>query len=232
MKGTLFLFPVPLHEGSPESIPAYHMELLRQAGCIIAENARSARRAMRSLGYTGDLNRLTWFELSEHSKPGEFHGMLEPCRSGIHTFLMSEAGCPGIADPGSQIVRIAHTEEIPVKALPGPSSIVLGLMASGLTGQRFTFHGYLPKEKDPRSRLIRQINVDAQKGESQIFIETPYRNQRLLEELLRELSLDTLLCVACELTSPAESVITLPVREWKKKKFDYDKKNVIFIVGS
>ncbi|MCC7302966.1 MAG: SAM-dependent methyltransferase [Bacteroidia bacterium] len=232
MKGTLYLFPVLLSEESGLCVPATNLEAADCAECFITENARSARRALRSMGWQGDFNSRIWFDLNEHTREEELSGMLQPCREGKHSLLLSEAGCPTVADPGSRLVLLAHSENIPVKVLIGPSSVLLALMASGLQGQRFTFHGYLPKEKDPRSRLIRQMNMDAQKGSTQIFIETPYRNNRLLEELIRDLSLDTLLCVASELTSPSENILTLPVREWKKRKYDYNNRPAVFLIGS
>lgn len=231
MKGTLFLLPLPLSMEADEVATPRQMELLDRAACFVVEDARTARRILRALGWMGDFHTRTWFELNEHTRFTELSPMLDACRAGQDTLLLSEAGCPAIADPGADLVALAHAEQIPVKALAGPSAILLGLMASGLNGQSFAFHGYLPKEKDARGAMIRQIDLAAQKGQTQIFIETPYRNQRLLMELLCKLSLDVRLCVACELTSPHESVITAPVHEWKKSTFDYDKKNVIFLLG-
>lgn len=157
--------------------------------------------------------------------------MIKPCLQGINVGLMSEAGCPGVADPGAVIVKIAHERGIQVVPLVGPSSILLALMASGMNGQSFAFNGYLPIDKSEKKSALKNLEkLSHDKNQSQLFIETPYRNNKLLEDLLQTLQNNTLLCIACDITLPTEYIKTLRVADWKKTKIDLHNRPCIFII--
>ena len=156
---------------------------------------------------------------------------ITPCLEGISAGIISEAGCPGIADPGADIVRLAHQKGLKVVPLVGPSSLLLAMMASGLNGQNFAFNGYLPIDKQQRKSTLKALERKAQEGQSQLFIETPYRNTQLLSELTTTLHDSTLLCVACDITLPTEHIQTLTIRQWRSTSIDLHKRPTIFIIG-
>ena len=156
---------------------------------------------------------------------------ITPCLEGISAGIISEAGCPGIADPGADIVRLAHQKGLKVVPLVGPSSLLLAMMASGLNGQNFAFNGYLPIDKQQRKSSLKALERKAQEGQSQLFIETPYRNTQLLNELTTTLHDNTLLCVACDITLPTEHIQTLTIRQWRTTSIDLHKRPTIFIIG-
>ncbi len=229
----LYLIPVNISEAPLESVlPSENMELIRGIRHFIVENIRTARRFLRRCDRTFDIDGCTFHELNGHTDLREVSSWLDPLRGGEPIGVMSEAGCPAVADPGSLAVSIAQREGLRVVPLVGPSSILLSLMGSGFNGQGFSFHGYLPIEESARRKAIRDFESDSARHDmTQIFIETPYRNNKMLTTLCNTLRRDTLLCVACDITDPDhESIITLPAGEWKKRDFDYAKRPVIFLI--
>ena len=201
---------------------------------LIVENIRTARRFLKRCDPGFDIGGITFFELNRHTDLKDVSGYLEPLRRGEAVGVMSEAGCPAIADPGSLPVSIAQEEGLKVIPLVGPSSILMSLMASGFNGQGFSFNGYLPIEQKDRERKLKDLEALSRKNDmTQIFIETPYRNNRMLAALVSVLRDDTLVCVACDITDPdKESVVTLPVKKWRHAKYDYDKRPAIFLLYS
>jgi 16S rRNA (cytidine1402-2'-O)-methyltransferase len=229
-KGILYLIPVALGaEDAGARLPPATLEAARALRSFIAEDAKSARAFLKSIHHPGPLQELRIQLLNEHTPERDLDSLLAPLLSGQDRGLVSEAGCPAVADPGAELVRRAHEAGIRVLPLVGPSSILLALMASGLNGQRFAFRGYLPVEKGQRARAIRDLEARAQ-DETQIFIETPYRTAALLHALLEHCRGDTQLCIALDLTLPTESVLTRPVSEWKKKPPVVDRRLAVFLL--
>jgi 16S rRNA (cytidine1402-2'-O)-methyltransferase len=233
MKGTLYLIPATLGNSDiRETIPPGIQERIRQISVFIVENLRSARRYLKLLDRNIDIDRLTFFELNEHTPEKEVPAFLEPAEKGRNTAIISEAGMPGVADPGALVVKAAHEKGIRVVPLTGPSSILLALMASGLNGQQFTFHGYLPIQQNERSRKIRELEQEMQQsGTTQIFMEAPYRNDKLLTDILRHCHPSTLLCIAVDLTLTTESIQTQPISRWRKNQPSLHKRPAIFLLG-
>lgn len=232
LQKALYMIPVPISEnGSPEVLPQINIEIVRELRYFIVENVRTARRNLKKMDPGIDISALTFYELNGHTPENEISGYLNPLREGNPIGLMSEAGCPGVADPGAAVVQIAQGEGLKVVPLVGPSSILLALMASGLNGQKFSFQGYLPVENRERDKAIKDLESVSRKCDmTQIFIETPYRNSKLMESLLNNLNGDTLLCVASGITSPGkEKIITKPVRKWKTANFEPEKIPTIFL---
>lgn len=215
--GTLYLFPVTLGETEVSSvIPAFNIELIKGISVFIAEDAKNARRFLKQCGYP-DISKAEILLLNEHTKQGDVSALLQSVLQGKNIGLMSDAGCPGIADPGADVIKLAHKKGIKVVPLVGPSSIVLSIMASGFNGQNFAFVGYLPIEKPQRVKRIKELEQIANKqNQSQFFIETPYRNSNLFDDLLLNLNSDTLLCLGINLTTSSEKIITKSIAEWKK----------------
>ena len=234
-KGTLYLIPSPIGN-APASrvIPAENLQLIERIGVFIVEETKTARRFLSSIGINLKDNPKEFLEFNEHSDRYDVSGYLQAAMAGRDIGLMSEAGLPCVADPGSLIVAQAHQSGIKVVPLTGPSSVFLALMASGFNGQRFVFHGYLPIEKTDRSRFIKEMERESRKNSStHIFIETPYRNNQLLEVLLKSCAESTRLCVALDLSSPEEVIISKPVREWKSGKInELNKKPAVFLLYS
>jgi 16S rRNA (cytidine1402-2'-O)-methyltransferase len=233
MKGVLYLVPNTL--GNPDTaatIPEGIRDVVRNIRLFIVEDLRNARRYLKSLDRKIVIDALTFFELNEHTSPREIPSFLEPVESGEDAAVISEAGVPGVADPGGALVRVAHEKGIRVVPLTGPSSVLLALMASGLNGQSFCFHGYLPVKKPERIRKIMEIEQDAlRKGETQLFIEAPYRNDALLNDILETCHPSTLLCIAADITLKTEFIFTQPAGNWKKKKPALHKRPVLFLLG-
>lgn len=230
--GKLFLVPVSLgsHDIDKE-IPAGNTLIINQLDEFIVENIRSARRSLRTMGYTKDFETVLFHILDKHTLPEDVPGFLKNAENGKKIGLLSEAGSPCIADPGQQVVKYAHSKNITVVPLVGPSSILLALIASGFNGQNFIFHGYLPIEKKQRIRKIRDIEQDALRNDrTQIFMETPYRNNGLLDDLISNSASSTLLCIACDLTTDQEFIQTLSIDEWKKNTPDLNKRPTIFLI--
>jgi 16S rRNA (cytidine1402-2'-O)-methyltransferase len=233
-KGKLYLIPVPLGEGGENAIPAYVIEHLHRIKIFIAERARTARRFISATKPPHPIDELTFFEMDKHTPIEERAHFLKAADEGQDIGVLSEAGCPGVADPGTFIVQIAHEKGIEVVPLVGPSSILLGLMASGLNGQHFCFHGYLPPKKPD---LVRELKFLEQRifkhKQTQIFIETPYRNMGLIETAIQTLSPDILFCIAADLSLPTEYIQTLPIMKWRKTKVpDLHKRPAIFLIGT
>jgi len=231
-KGILYLIPTTLGETEiSKVIPAYIFEIINSIGEYIVEDEKSARRYLRKLRIKKSLDEIILHPLNAHTLTESFASYLNSIEEGKNIGIISEAGCPGIADPGAEIVKIAHKKNIKVVPLVGPSSILLALMASGFNGQNFCFHGYLPKERNERIRKLKDLERTAQqKNQTQIFIETPYRNQHLLEDIISNCSLQTQLCIACDITLPSEFIQTKAINEWKKKLPDINKRPAIFLI--
>ncbi len=233
MHGVLYLLPNTL--GNPDTshtIPAVVNDIARSTGIFIVENLRNARRYLKSLDTAIDIDQRTFYELNEHTKPDDVPGFLTEVLTGSNAAVITEAGVPGVADPGALVVSIAHEKGIRVIPLTGPSSILLSLMASGLNGQSFCFHGYLPVKRPERIRKIREVErAVKQKGETQIFIETPYRNDAMLSDILETCEPSTLLCVAADITLDSECILSQTIYAWKKKKPILHKRPVIFLLG-
>jgi len=229
--GTLYLIPVPLaDEAAAKSFTPYLVDTINSVKEYIVENEKTARKFLKEAGLKTPQSELTIHDYSKHNRDSTadfFKGL----QAGNDVGLMSEAGCPGIADPGAEIVEKAHRMGIKVVPLVGPSSILLALMASGFNGQSFTFHGYLPIDKVERSKKIRQLEgIAEQNNQTQIFIETPFRNNPLLEEMLKTAHPKTRLCIACDLTSAKEFVQTKTIAEWQKKVPELHKRPTIFLI--
>ncbi len=217
MTGTLFVLPVPLGGADPADVlPPPVLTIARQARYVLAENARTARAFLKSAGHPGPIQQVRIVEIGHAPLPAQALQWLEPLRSGHgDAALVSECGCPGIADPGATVVACAYELGLRVRPLVGPSSVCLALMASGMSGQRFRFHGYLPQEADALGSSLRRIERDAVRGETQIFIETPYRTERLFQAILAHCADSTRLGLALDLGNPSETTITRRVGQWR-----------------
>lgn len=230
--GTLYLIPTFLGETPPELVlPVSIKNTLAIVDHYIVEQEKTARRFIKTVLPEKSQPSLHISLLNKHTDASEHHAMIQPCLEGKSVGLMSEAGCPGIADPGAAIVKIAHEKGIRVIPLVGPSSILMAMMASGMNGQNFAFVGYLPIDKGERKSAVKNLEkLSFEKNQSQIFIETPYRNNKMLEELTQTLHPNTLLCVAADITLPTEFIKTLRVADWKKQTADLHNRPAIFIV--
>jgi 16S rRNA (cytidine1402-2'-O)-methyltransferase len=234
MAGVLYLVPNTL--GNPvisKTIPAGIPELTREIKVFIVENIRNARRYLKSLDRSIDIDNLLFHELNEHTTSEEIPGFLNEVMEGADAAILSEAGLPGVADPGALVVAVAHQKGIRVVPLTGPSSIFLALMASGLNGQAFTFHGYLPVKHPDRVKKIREIEqVSKRSKETQIFIEAPYRNDGLISDIIDTCDGSTLLCIAADITMDSEFIRTKSIGEWKREtRPSFHKKPAIFLLG-
>jgi 16S rRNA (cytidine1402-2'-O)-methyltransferase len=235
LSGTLFLLPTQLGDTPWTNVlPAGAQEAACRITHFIVENAKSARAALKWLSHPGPLRELSIEQLPEPLHQAEIERLIAPLLAGHDIALMSEAGCPGVADPGALIVRRAHELGIAVRPLVGPSSLLLALMASGLNGQRFAFHGYLPQRDPERTRHIVELEKESrQKRQTQLFIETPYRNTSLFEALLAACRPDTLLCVATDLTLPEERITTRSIAAWRRPAstdFSLDRRPTVFLL--
>ena len=228
----IFLIPSVLDESAFHTIPAYIVESIQSCQAIFAENERTARRFLKKLCKEIVIDSFEWFPIHK-AEEAQIIAFKEKIREGKHIAIISEAGCPGIADPGQLLIAVAHEMGAMVKPLVGPSSILLALMASGMNGQQFEFVGYLPIDPTDRIKKLKDLELSSQKNSStKIFIETPYRNSVLLETILKSCKPTTRLCIACELTSPAELIINKSIEDWKKEKIDIHKKPAIFLLLS
>lgn len=217
-KGKLYLIPVPLGPASAGSVlPGPVLDCARKLAHFVAENAKSARAILKSLPSSVPLQQIEIRELNEHTSLNSLPDLLAPLLAGMDVGLISEAGCPAVADPGANLVALAHKEGIQVIPMIGPSSILLALMGSGLSGQHFAFHGYLPTKQDQRQRRIQELEKDSRKEKrTQIFIETPYRNCQMLETLINVCAPNTNICVATDLTLSSESIMMRTPAEWRR----------------
>jgi 16S rRNA (cytidine1402-2'-O)-methyltransferase len=230
----LYLIPTTLGDSSIEKVlPAEIMEVVGSLKYFVVENTRTARRHLKKMVPEIIIDDLDFKELNEHTQPIELELLLEPVRQGFDVGILSEAGCPGVADPGADLVRIAHEQGVTVVPLVGPSSILLSLMASGMNGQNFAFIGYIPVKPAERASAIRDLERNsARDRQTQIFIEAPYRNTKLLEDLLAICSSQTRLCIAVDLTLESEFVVTKTIANWKKAVPDINKRPAIFLLQS
>lgn len=231
--GTLYLLPVWLGDhGGPETMPAWNAAVAGGLDLFFAEHERTARTMLRRLVPSIELPKLEIHRCDKETSRNEAARLLSLMRGGRNAAIISEAGMPGIADPGAVVVRAAHALNIKVVPLPGPSSLLLALAASGLNGQQFTFHGYLPRTPRDRQQALRALDGDVRRtGGAQLFIEAPYRNDALLADVLRTCEPGTLLCLATDLGQPTESIRTALVREWKLQPPDLKDRPTVFILG-
>lgn len=232
-KGKLYLIPTILGEGTQEStLPSTILKAIQEIDVFIVENLRTARRHIRKLDRQKNIDATTFYSYGKYDTLNLEQDFLPHILSGQNVGLLSEAGLPCVADPGSKIVAYAHDFQIDVVPFVGPSSILLALMASGLNGQNFAFTGYLPIDKSERTKIIKQLEELVKKtGQTQIFMETPYRNNQLIETLLKTCSNNTKLCTASDITLPTENIKTKTIAEWKQTKINLDKKPTIFLIG-
>ena len=229
-KSQVFLIPSFLHEEALHVLPAYILEAAKKCAVFFVENERSARRYLKQLDKQIVIDDYEWFTIgkAENEILQQFR---QKIREGKNIGIISEAGCPGVADPGQLLIAAAHELNAEVAPLVGPSSILLALMASGMNGQQFSFVGYLPIDNQQRIKAIKDLEAESKKKNStQIFIETPYRNNQMLESLLKTCQPQTKICVAANLTGPEESIKTKTVSQWKKETVDLHKKPVIFLL--
>ena len=230
--GTLYLIPVPLaDDAAAKSFTPYLVETINQINEYIVENEKTARHFLKQAGLKIPQNQLVLHNYGKHNRDSGLDSFFIGLNAGNHVGLMSEAGCPGVADPGADIVAEAHRRNIQVVPLVGPGSILLALMASGFNGQSFTFNGYLPIDKAQRAKRLKELEGQAERySQTQLFIETPFRNNQLLEEILRSCKAVTRLCIACNITAADEMIKTQTVAEWKKNTPDLHKKPTIFLL--
>ncbi|MFW5820460.1 MAG: SAM-dependent methyltransferase [Bacteroidota bacterium] len=233
MSGKLYLIPNTLGGDDPELvIPGKVLQIMKELDHFIVENERNARRFLIKCGYEKKIDAIRFFILNKHTRNAEKTDFLNPCLKGTNMGIISEAGVPGVADPGSDIVSMAHKRKIKTIPLTGPSSVILSLMASGLNGQQFTFHGYLPVKPHERKQKIKFLESEAKKTKStQIFIETPYRNDALFNSLKEICNQNTLLCLACDISLSTEYIKTMKISEWKKQRVDLKKRPCIFLLA-
>jgi 16S rRNA (cytidine1402-2'-O)-methyltransferase len=231
-KGQLYLIPTVLAPGTTGQVLTPQIrEIILQTNHFFVENIRTARRFIGELHTGKAIDEIEFYELNKDTSINDIRKNFALFKEGKDAGIISEAGCPGIADPGAIAVKLAHEQGIRVVPLVGPSSILLALMASGFSGQSFVFHGYLPIDKSERARMIRQLEKDAlQKNQTQIFMETPFRNNQLLDDLLIYCQPATLLCIASNITTPDEFIRTMPAKDWKEHKPDLHKKPTIFLL--
>lgn len=230
--GDLYLIPTRLGDNPPlEVLPIAIKKVIEDIDDYIVENEKTARRFIKRVSPSKSQPKLKLSVLNKYTTEGERNTFLNPCLEGTSIGLLSEAGCPAIADPGSDIVGLAHEMNIKVIPLVGPSSIILALMASGMNGQSFCFNGYLPIDKSERKSKLKSLErLSSDQNQAQIFIETPYRNMKLLDDLISILQPNTRVCVACDLTLPTEFIKTMPAKNWKHNKEDLHKRPAIFII--
>ena len=231
MKGKLYLIPTTLGDTPLDSvIPSDVQKIIPGINHFIVENIRTARRYLKKVDSKIEIDDLTFYELNKRTAPAQISGYLnalKECDMGI----ISEAGCPGVADPGADVVKLAHEKGIHIIPLVGPSSILMSLMASGFNGQNFAFNGYLPIKSNEKIKKIKQLDLRSlHEGQTQIFIEAPYRNMQLLDDLILHCNASTHLCIACDITTETEYIRTLTMKEWKKQKPELHKRPTIFLL--
>ncbi|MBU2996012.1 SAM-dependent methyltransferase [Cellulophaga baltica] len=230
--GSLYLIPTTLGDNEPlEVLPISIKGAIENINYFIVENEKTARRFIKKISSKKSQSDLNLEALNKFTEPEIIPTFLQPCLDGHDVGVISEAGCPGIADPGADVVRIAHEKNIKVIPLVGPSSILLALMASGFNGQNFAFNGYLPIEASERKSKIKRLEkLSKDYEQSQLFIETPYRNDKLFAELCKTLNPYTKVCVACDITLPTEYIVTKTIKDWSTEKLELHKRPAIFII--
>jgi 16S rRNA (cytidine1402-2'-O)-methyltransferase len=231
MQGSIFLIPVTLGSNNFRNVlPDQVITLTTRLRYFVVEDIRSARRHLRMLDKTFPIDQSVFFELNEHTSESEVESFLEPIFSGHDVGILSEAGLPCIADPGNSLVATAHRKNVKVIPLSGPSSIILALISSGMNGQNFTFNGYLPVKQDQLGVSLKEIERRSKKGETQIFMETPYRAKKTLDTILSVCNDDTRLCIATDITLPGEAITTKKIEDWRKNKPQIDDRLVVFVL--
>lgn len=234
-KGKLFLIPNALGDPKTSSvlIPSDQLEMIRGIKEFIVENEKNARACFKTLELNHPQSELVLHVLDKHNKHQNISSFLKSAENGVAMGLLSDAGVPCVADPGADIVSLAHKKGIQVIPLVGASSILLAVMASGFNGQSFAFHGYLPIDKNERAKKLKQLeNESKAKNQTQLFIETPYRNNQMLEDILKHCNTQTKLCVAANLTTESETIISQSISLWRKQKHDFHKKPAVFVLYS
>jgi 16S rRNA (cytidine1402-2'-O)-methyltransferase len=232
-KGILYLIPTTLGDTAETAdvLPVKVNHIINTIDEYIVENEKSARHYLKKMGIQKPLQEIVLHTLNQHTEPHEISGYLKSILLGKNIGIISDAGCPGVADPGAEVVKLAHQKNIQVIPLVGPSSILLAIMGSGFNGQSFTFNGYLPKERSERIKKLKELEKAAQqKNQTQLFIETPYRNMHLLEDIIATCDGKTPLCIACDITLSTEFIKTKSVGEWKKQLPDLNKRPAIFLI--
>lgn len=234
MSCRLYLIPTLLGDGDfKRSIPEFNLELISEIKIFVVENEKSARKFIKTVLPKKVQSELQIHILNKHTDDNELSELSKLLEGSEPIGILSEAGLPAVADPGARLVRLAHKKNIPIIPLVGPSSILLALMASGMNGQQFSFHGYLPIDKNQRKQAIQKLETESRKNHcTQIFMETPYRNNQLIEDLIKYCQPSTLLCVAANITLSDEFIKTMCIREWAQKKADLHKKPAIFLLES
>lgn len=232
MKSKLYLIPTPLGDTDPFAVlPSIIGEVINSLDHFFTENEKSARYFLKKTGIKKSLQEINLFPLNEHTEESEIVNYLQLLLKGTDAGIISEAGCPAIADPGADLIKMAHENKIKVIPLVGPSSILLALMASGLNGQNFAFHGYLSRDKNQRIKELKILEAESKrKNQTQIFIETPYRNSHIVDAVLETCESNTYFCVAADLTLKTELIKTATINEWKKQKPDINKRPAVFLI--
>lgn len=234
MAGILYLIPSSLGNNTTHSIPEHTQAVARSLHCFIAERAKTARHFLKAIETQVRFDDMTFYELNKKTPPETWQHYLKDAENGLNMGLISEAGCPGVADPGAEIVKLAHEKGIKVVPLVGPSSILLALMGAGMNGQSFAFVGYLGVKKADRVKDLKRLEGLARKGQTQIFIETPYRNTSLIEDALHTLAPTTRFCIAANLTLPNEYIQTRTIAQWRQQRDqipNLHKQPAIFLIG-
>ncbi|MBQ9147884.1 MAG: SAM-dependent methyltransferase [Rikenellaceae bacterium] len=234
-KGTLYMVPCPIADDGDMArvLPEYNADIVRSINYFVVENLRTGRRFLSRVGIGRPIDTLKMAELNEHTAPAEVEALIAPILAGEDCAMISEAGCPGVADPGAALAALCHRHGVRVVPLVGPSSILLALMASGMNGQSFAFNGYLPVKTPERQRALRNLERRARsEHQSQIFIEAPYRNRQMLEAIVVSCAPDTRVTVAVDITAESERIVTRSVAEWRRAMpDDLHKRPAIFIIG-
>lgn len=232
MKGKLYLIPAFLGgDRADEVFPPYNLHVIESLRHFVVEDEKTARRFIKTVSPQRAIGELKFYVLNEHTDLATIDEFIKPCLEGETVGVLSEAGVPCVADPGAELVRLAHRQNIEVVPLVGPSSVILALMASGLNGQSFAFVGYLPVARHERQKAIRQLEQRSLiENQTQCFIETPYRNLQLFDDIVQTAHPETLLCIACDLTLPSQWIATRTVEEWKKNRPDIHKHPAIFLI--
>lgn len=231
-RGTLYLLPTPLGTGALAAVmPPRTLEVLARVRHFVAENARTARAFLKAAGFPAPVQEAHISTLDEHTPATALEALLEPLLNGFDCCVLSEAGCPAVADPGAALVRLAHARGVRVAPLVGPSALLLAIMASGLNGQSFAFHGYLPVDAHERAKVLTLLEGESERrGMTQMFIEAPYRNESLLDGILKTCRPDTLLCIACDLTLETEFVRTRSIARWRSEHPGLNRRPTVFLL--
>lgn len=233
-KGKLYLVPNTLGgESLRDILPSDVIDFVKELRVFAVEDLRSARRLLRKMDREFPIDDTQFYELNKRTDIAELQKIIRELKAGANVGVISEAGCPGIADPGAELVSLAHKEEFTVIPFVGPSSILLALISSGFNGQQFSFHGYLPRERKDRIRKLKDFEGDSRRnGSTHIFMDTPFRNMNVLDDLLNELTDNTMICIASNLTLPDASIKTMSVKAWRENAYDLSKIPTMFLIGT